>query len=147
MPKEDAAYFRKTELPSYANTPLIPGRPLFERRIAIVSTAGLYREGDRPFRSGDGTYRVIDGDTAADELIMGQLSLSFDRTGFQQDANIVFPIDRLRELADERVVGSVASAHYSFMGAMDPAAVEPYARDLAGLLKADNVDGVILVPV
>jgi len=44
-------------------------------------------------------------------------------------------------------VGSMASVHYSFMGAFPPAAAEPHARHLAGLLKADKVDAALLVPV
>jgi len=44
-------------------------------------------------------------------------------------------------------VGSVASIHYSFMGATHPAKMERMARQLAGLLKRDQVDAVLLVPV
>jgi len=45
------------------------------------------------------------------------------------------------------VIGSVAQTHYSFMGATDPVQMEPYARELAGRLKKDAVDAVILSPV
>ena len=60
---------------------------------------------------------------------------------------MVFPLDRLRELADEGAIGSVAQTHYSFMGATDPMQMEPHARELAGRLKQDAVDAVILPPV
>jgi D-proline reductase (dithiol) PrdB len=60
---------------------------------------------------------------------------------------LVFPLDRLNELAADGVIGSVAQTHYSFMGATDPVQMEPYARELAGRLKQDAVDGVILSPV
>jgi D-proline reductase (dithiol) PrdB len=53
----------------------------------------------------------------------------------------------LRELAAERVIGSVAATHYSFMGATDPVQMEPHARELADRLKSDEVDAVILSPV
>jgi D-proline reductase (dithiol) PrdB len=59
----------------------------------------------------------------------------------------VFPLDRLRELAGEGAIGSVAQTHYSFMGATDPVQMEPHARELAGRLKRDAVDAVILPPV
>mgnify|MGYP001213451714 CR=1 FL=1 len=94
-----------------------------------------------------GDYRVIPGDIKAGDLVMSHISTNFDRTGFQQDWNIVFPLDRLHELASEGIIGSVASYHYSFMGAADPAEMEPAARNLASLLKGDRVDGVLLVPV
>ncbi len=78
---------------------------------------------------------------------MTHISTNFDRTGFQRDWNVVFPLDRLNELALEGKIGSAAAYHYSFMGATDPAAMEPSARNLAVLLKGDRVDAALLVPV
>jgi D-proline reductase (dithiol) PrdB len=125
----------------------VEGPPLSRRRIAIVSTAGLHNRDDRPFTSVSEEYRVIPGDIVANDLVMSHLSTNFDRTGFQQDWNVIFPIDRLREFADQGSIGSVADFHYSFMGATDPMKMEPVARDLAGLFKKDQVDGLLLVPV
>ena len=67
---------------------------------------------------------------------MSHVSTNFDRTGFQQDHNVVFPIDRLNELAEEGEVGSVASIHYSFMGATHPAKLERAAHQLARVAEA-----------
>ena len=79
---------------------------------------------------------------------MSHVSTNFDRTGFQQDWNVVFPLDRLRELVDAGIVGSLARDHYSFMGAIgDPPALEAPARKLAKTLRADGVDAALLVPV
>jgi len=147
MPEVEAMHLRRIECPTYEDTPALSGRPLDERRVAIISTAGLHRRGDRPFRPGDGSYRVIPAETKANELVMSHISVNFDRTGFQQDLNVAFPIDRLRELVADGTVGSMATVHYSFMGAFPPAAAEPHAQHLAGLLKADKVDAVLLVPV
>jgi D-proline reductase (dithiol) PrdB len=147
MPDVEAKHLRRIECPTYDETPLLPGKPLDQRRVAIISTAGLHRRNDRPFRPGDGSYRVILAETPANELVMSHISVNFDRTGFQQDLNVVFPIDRLRELVADGEVGSMASVHYSFMGAFPPVAAEPHARHLAGLLKADKVDAALLVPV
>jgi D-proline reductase (dithiol) PrdB len=80
--------------------------------------------------------------------LISHISINFDRTGFQKDRNVVFPLDRLNELAAEGVIGEVAPTHYSFMGATDPVQMEPHARELAGRLKNDRVDtGPILSPV
>ena len=122
---------------------LRPGRC----KVAIISTAGLHRRADSPFVPGAGDYRVIPDDADMDDLMMSHVSTNFDRTGFFQDVNTSFPIDRLHELVEEGVVGSAASRQYSFMGATPPTAMEPVARDLAGLLKQDQVDAVLLVPV
>jgi len=74
--------------------------------------------------------------------------VNFDRTGFQEDINVVFPIDRFRELRDNGTIGGLASAHYSFMGAgLLPKAYERSVRALAGLLKKDGVDTAFLTPV
>ena len=140
-------YYVAMEMPSFATTPWVPAKPLHQSRIAMISTAGLQRRGDRPFAVDSADYRLLPGDVCAADLVMSHISTNFDRTGFQEDHNVVFPIDRLNELAADGVIGSVASIHYSFMGATPPAKLEATARTLAGLLKQDRVDAVLLVPV
>lgn len=147
MPEKLRNALVNQDLPDYGTTPWAAAKPLADCRVAIVSTAGLHRRGDSPFVAGAGDYRIIPDDGDTDDLLMSHISTNFDRTGFFQDVNTAFPIDRLHELVDEGIVGSAASRHYSFMGATPPAAMEPVARDLAGLLKQDRVDAVLLVPV
>ena len=134
-------------LPSYEGSPWAVCPPLSQQRVAIVSTAGLQRLGDKTFTRESGDYRVIPKELAASDFYMSNVSPNFDRTGFQQDVNVVFPIDRLKELKEESVIGSVADFHYSFMGVISPEQMEPSARRLAGLLKDDGVDAVLLSPV
>ncbi len=133
--------------PSFDVTPFVHGPPLAERRVAIVSTAGLYVRGDRPFTSITSDYRIVPGDVSAADLLMSHISVNYDRSGFQQDWNVVFPIDRLRELAGRGVIGSVADFHYSFMGAVGPEQLAPSAEELAKLLQRDSVTAALLVPV
>ena len=148
MPESQRSHIANTKLPTFDTDPWVEGPLLNMRRIAIVSTAGLHRRDDRPFTFEPGDhYRIIPGDTAANDLIMSHVSTNFDRSGFQQDWNIVLPLDRLHELCETGQIGSVARFHYSFMGAMDPLDLESSARKLAGLLKEDSVDGALLVPV
>ena len=92
-------------------------------------------------------YRVIPGDIEAGDLVMSHISVNFDRSGFQQDLNVIFPIDRLKEMAADGHIGSVADFHYAFLGATMPTDMEPSAREAARLMKADAVDGVLMVPV
>ena len=143
--------------PTFETYPWVEGPPLHRRRIAIVSTAGLHRRDDPPFlfslvTSGDSPpvesfYRVIPGNVAANELVTSHGSSFHDRTGFQKDWNVVFPLDRLRELASEGVIGSIADVHYSFLGGLQANQFERPARAVASLLKKDQVDGVVLTPV
>ncbi len=147
MPEPMRSHLAKLPCPSFKDQPWVSGQPLSRRRVALISTAGLQRRGDRPFEGMAGDYRVIPGDIKARDLVMTHVSTNFDRTGFQRDWNVVFPLDRLQELAAESIIGSVAAYHYSFMGATDPSEMEPAARNLAELLKGDRVDAVLLVPV
>jgi D-proline reductase (dithiol) PrdB len=48
------------------------------------------------------------------DLKLGHHSVNFDRGGFAADLNVVYPIDRLEELAVEGVIGAVAENHYAF---------------------------------
>ena len=135
------------ELAGFDARPWVLPPPLARCRIAIVTTAGLHRKGDRPFRVGATDYRIIPGNTRAADLLMSHQSVNFDRTGFQEDHNVAFPIDRLRGLAERGVIGSVAAYHYSFMGATQVRDLEAKATELAGVLKGDRVDAVVLTPV
>ncbi len=148
MTAGERKFLEQLKCPTFETQPWAEGPPLRQRRVAIVSTAGLHTRADRPFTLGPGDYyRVIPGDVKANDLVMSHASTNFDDTGFQQDLNVVFPLDRLREFAEERIIGSVADFHYSFMGAHDPMNMEQEARTLAGLLRKDNVDAVLLLPV
>jgi len=146
LPPDFAATLRKMRGPDLEGDPWAQGPPLAERRIAIVTTAGLHRRNDRPFVMGSVDYRVLPG-TKTSDLVNTHISPNFDRSGFAEDLNLVLPLDRLHELADRGVIGSVADHHYSFMGAAQIEKLEPSACELAGHLKADGVKGVLLVPV
>jgi D-proline reductase (dithiol) PrdB len=125
-----------------------PTKPLSQMRFAIVTTAGLHYRDDPAFDLADATFRPIDGQEDPDNLVMSHSSVNFDRTGFAEDVNIVFPLGRFRELAEQGVIGSLADVHYSFMGAgLPPDAYERSAAQVAGLLKQDRVDAVFLTPV
>jgi D-proline reductase (dithiol) PrdB len=72
----------------------------------------------------------------------------YDHTDADQDPNCVFPIDRLRELAAEGVIGSVASWHIGFMGFIPNP--ERLMREtipaMIDRLMDDRVDAVVLSP-
>ncbi len=147
LPPAQAKRLAELECPVFETRPWVAGPPLAQRRVAIVSSAGLVLRGETPFRGRDPDYRVIPDDIKAADLLISHISVNFDRTGFQEDPNVVFPRDRLHELAADGVIGSVAATHYSFMGAAEPLQMQPHARELAGRLKRDRVDAVILSPV
>ncbi len=148
LPEEERRHLIAKELPPFTTAPFVNGPSLNERRVAIITTAGLHRIDDERFNLVDLTYRVLPSDVRTEDLTMTHSSVHFDRIGFREDVNLVFPIDRLKEMAEKGEIGSVARYHYSFMGAgWPPEMIEKTAKQLAELLKEDGVDGVVLSPV
>jgi D-proline reductase (dithiol) PrdB len=147
LPPAQAKRLAELDCPDFTTRPWVGGAPLARRRVAIVSSAGLVVRGETPFRGRDADYRAIPSTTRPDQLLHSHISINLDRTGFAEDWNVVFPLDRLNELADQGTIGTVAATHYSFMGATDPVQMEGYAREVARQLKRDAVDAVLLSPV
>ena len=133
--------------PNFNSAPWATPPALSKCRISIISSAGIHRRGDRPFEPEASDYRIIPANIQPNDLVMSHISANFDRTGFQQDWNVIFPLERLRELAESGIIASVANYHYAFMGATEPQKMELPARNLARIMKNDAVDAVLLVPV
>ena len=132
--------------PKLDETPCVSGPDLSQRRIALISTAGLMHRGDKGFSIGAADYRILDTESEQD-LMMTHVSTNFDRSGFVQDRNLVLPVDRLAEKAVKGQIGTVARYHYSFMGATGADQMKASAEQLARNLRGDEVDGLILIPV
>jgi D-proline reductase (dithiol) PrdB len=134
--------------PEFANPAWVTPRPLTQATVAIVTSAALYGAADEAFTSADTSYRFIDRERR--DLVLGHWSPNFDRTGVAIDLNVVYPIDRLEELAARGVIGAVASRHISFAG-NQPDDVATIRLDTgpaaAAALRRDGVDVVILTPV
>ena len=134
---------------AFGDVPWTTPKPLHESRVAIVTTAGLRVENNADWNAGDQGFTQIPHD--AENLTLAHYSPNFDRVGWVLDKNVVFPIDRLNELADDGLIGSVAKTHISFMGAQPDHTLETIRLDsgpaAAKLLKDDEVDLVLLTPV
>ena len=136
------------QFPELSSTPWVTPPPLAESTIALVTSAGLHRRGDRPFRFGDAGYRVIPDDIDFAELVQTQVSVNFDRTHYQQDVNVVLPRDRLHELAAAGEIGGVSPWHYSVLGSSpNPLNLEAAAGDMAQRMRDSGVDSAMLSPV
>ena len=134
---------------AFDDVPWTTPKPLHESRVAIVTTAGLRVESNADWNAGDQGFTQIPHD--AENLTLAHYSPNFDRVGWVLDKNVVFPIDRLYELAKDGIIGSVAKTHISFMGAQPDHTLETIRLDsgpaAAKLLKDDEVDLVLLTPV
>ena len=151
MPDNDQAmrnHVATLPVPEFAETAFTEPRALRDSRVAIVTSAAHYREGDPPFAVPDVHFETIP-DSARD-LKLGHVSPNFDRAGFAADLNVVYPVDRLHELADRGAIGSVADFHYSFAGNQSDTVSEvrlDTGPACAHKLREDGVDVVLLTPV
>jgi D-proline reductase (dithiol) PrdB len=142
------AYSAELPAPSFDHPAWVTPVPLAEATVTIVTSAALHLPDDERFSAGDTGFRVIpDGRR---DLVMGHWSPNFDRAGFLADIDVVYPIDRLHELAADGVIGAVAPRHISFAG-NQPDDVATIRLDTgpaaAALLRDDGVDVAILTPV
>jgi D-proline reductase (dithiol) PrdB len=135
-------------VPELEGSPFVSPPQLAAARVAIVTTAALHSAEQTPIQLGDHSFRLVVSD---DELMLGHPSPNFDRTGWLSDPNVVFPIDRLRELEADGTIGSVAKHHLSFGHATIGAMLTTIGLDsgpaAAALLHKDDVDVVLLTPV
>jgi D-proline reductase (dithiol) PrdB len=124
-------------------TPL--ARPLSEATVAIVTTSGVHLRRDKPFHlHSDSSFRVIPRDTKAADLTITHQA--YDRTDALRDINLVFPLERLRELEAEGVIGRVADEHFGFGLSGSAKALIAPGREVARRLARAHVDLVLLVP-
>ncbi|MEW6732705.1 MAG: glycine/sarcosine/betaine reductase selenoprotein B family protein [Acidobacteriota bacterium] len=93
-------------------------RELSRATVALVTAGGVHRKDQPPFNIaddlGDLTYRVINGDVKAEELMVTHDH--YDHSDADQDINVVFPIDLLRDLVQEGFIAEVAPIHIGYMG-------------------------------
>ncbi len=125
-------------------------KSLSESRLTFVSTAGVQPKGTIPFDVvhpvGDYTFRYVPSEAKVSELEIHQLK--YPTNGATTDLNVIFPIDRLQELAAEGVLGGLTKNFLSFIGYnMDPERLErTLAEDIAEAVMAEKPDVVLLSP-
>ena len=141
------AYLRTVAIPDMGPTPFVRPRPLADAQVAIVTTAGLQVSEQEAFGWFDSSFRVLPGDRR--DLIMSHHSQNFDRAGAIADVNVVYPVDRLAEMAAAGEIGAVAPAHISFMGAQRELTtlIHDSGRAAAALLREQGTDIALLTPV
>lgn len=130
-----------------------PRKPLGEARVALVTTGAVFLPSQPPFdtslKCGDSSFREIPSETAVETLGIAHKSDAFDQTGFREDRNLGFPLERLREMAARREIGTLNGRALSFMGSITAPGrlVKETAPAAASLLEADGVDVAFLVPL
>lgn len=127
-------------------------KELSRTRVGLVTTTGVYIEGQEPFdvdaALGDSTFRVIPSDV--DVSILRIAHTHYPHARAERDINVIFPIERLRELVEEKAVASLASDFFSYgfdlhvKELMDPKTGS--VHEIARALKDEGVDVVLITP-
>ncbi len=90
-------------------------RELSKAVVTLATATGVHLKDQDPFPTedpGDVSYRVIPGDTSTADLRIAHHH--YDHTEADRDPNIVFPLDTLRELADQGIIAGVNDKHFSY---------------------------------
>ncbi len=147
---QDEEFTTEYPMPEFDNVaPATAISDLSKARIALVTSGGIVPKGN-PDRiesssaSKYGTYSIENVDTlSADsyETAHG----GYDPVYANQDPNRVLPLDIVREMEKEGVIGSLHDYFYTTVGNGTAVAnAKKYAAEIAQNLVADGVDAVIL---
>jgi D-proline reductase (dithiol) PrdB len=120
-------------------------KSLSDSTVVLISTGGVHLRSDRPFNlNSDPTFRVIPKDAQPADLAISHQA--YDKTDALRDINLVFPIERLRELEAEKVIGRLSEVHYGF-GLMGSAKkLMPSIKEVARRISESGADLALLVP-
>ncbi len=122
---------------------------LSKTTVALVTAAGAHLKDQEPFNIadelGDLGYRIIPEDVESSRLMVTHHH--YDHTDADEDINVVFPIDVLRDLQAEGFIRGVAKKHVGYMGytMQLKAMYEGTAREIANEIdKGSRADLVVL---
>jgi D-proline reductase (dithiol) PrdB len=135
------------EPPRFDDTAFTTPPPLAEATVAILTSASLHHPEQPDFGPADTSFRVLDPNRR--DYVLGHWSQDVDQTGYGIDPNVVFPIDRLEEMAADGRIGKVADVHLAYAGnQFDVAGIRlDSGPEGARLLREAGVDVVLLTPV
>jgi len=123
-------------------------RELSKSTIAIVTAGGVHLKDQEAFdisdELGDLTYREIPQDVDSADLMVSHHH--YDHRDADEDINVVFPIDVLRDLQAEGFIGDIAKKHIGYGYSQQLKAMyEGTAREIANQIdKTSRADAVVL---
>lgn len=127
-------------------------KPISQSKIVLITTSGIREKDQKPFdmnnQNGDGTFREISAKTTKADLSIEHNY--YDHRDADKDCNVVFPLERLKQLKTTGEIGSINHRHFSFMGhllndQLDLLVNQSIPR-LVEILRSDEVDIAILSP-
>ena len=122
--------------------------------LGLVTTGGVHHREQVPFRRksessvGDGSYRILDLRRPREHFVITHDW--YDHRDAEADLNLVLPVERLNELAQEKVIHALHPVAVGLMGhveAKEERRLEfETAPVLVRLFRQEKVDAVLLVP-
>ncbi len=141
------------------------GKKVSEATIGLCTSSGHFVKGDDPKPLGvegmtqtEAVYRIQEFLRETPQLSAIPKSVEmknlqvrhggYDISGTEIDGNITFPIEPLACLEKEKHIGKLADKLYSFVGACAQGPLKKVVKDdWIDLIKAQGIEGMILVPV
>ncbi|MEM7019905.1 MAG: glycine/sarcosine/betaine reductase selenoprotein B family protein [Pseudomonadota bacterium] len=124
-------------------------KSLAECRLGMLATAGTYVAGQVAYYYKDDTsFRKIPKETPTENLRFSHITENYLFDAWQEP-NTAFPIDALRRLENEGVIGELASNLFSCMGGIysQRRVKEELIPVLDKELQAEKIDALLLVPL
>jgi hypothetical protein len=162
---QDQAYSGQEPTWVYEDRPFIPlAKPLNQTRLALITSTGHFVAGDDPRPFGveamtqeEAMTRINEFTSSAPQLShipldtpAGQLRVrhgGYDIRGAQADHNVLFPTERLRELAAEGVIGALHPTAYSFVGATAQTRLNKQSGpQWLEMFRGEGIEAALLVP-
>jgi len=134
-------------------TPL--AKPVGETTFALVTSAGISLKTAPPFDMererreaiwGDRSYRAIPRGTTEKDIEVNHLHIN--TVYIKQDINVIFPLARMAEFEQEKIIGRLAPTSYSFYGFQWQntdflkEAIEP----ISNKMELEGVEAVLMTP-
>jgi len=127
------------------------GIELSKARILLISSAGAYLPSQhKPFNAanllGDYSIRTFSASTPLEKLEYAHNH--YDQTSVREDPQVLLPLIHLKNLVDEKIIGSLSDTVISFMG-YQPWVGRVIKKTIASILEIvqqEAVDAVLLVP-
>ena len=140
-------------------------KPISENKLTILASSGHFVAGDDPqpfsvenmtqeeailrindFIKSTPKLSAIPVDTPVEQLCVRHGG--YDIRGALADPNVALPIERLRDLASEGVIGELAQHVYSFVGATSQLKLTKEAGPAwVGILQEQQVEAAVLIPL
>lgn len=157
-----ASYVRYLELINSVSRPLPPmpvanleppllsrlATPVSRARVMLLNSAGVHLRDEAPFQpTNDLSFRRIPASTEPARLRPSHPT-PMRRPGLR-DVNVVFPYQRLAELAADGVIGGTTEVHLSMLGAIKRlrALVDDVGPAIAAEARAHGCDLLFIVPL